>query len=301
MSCNLCTADGVCNKDYTSRSFGRLGSSITDLLTKGYNFRHSISTRKITKSGIGLESGFLNKDIGSGIEGYIAGNYSVPTLELDGRVSTENEAFSKVRYHQPKNGSTVSLDCDTYGETALGVEYQDVASVLTSVFHTNFKRSKFQGTFDVGGSYQIQKQLSAGAQVQVDTASGFQDLNVAAEYETGPNTVTLATADRFSKLNASYFVKATPTLDVGAQADVVLQGPKQYASTLALASEYRVDRDTTTKLKLDSKGVVCTAIEYRLFNPLLRFGLSTSMDVSKGRPDTKQFGIGLTFGDYTSN
>jgi len=297
----MCTADGVCGKkDFSTRPFGRLGSSIHDLLTKGYSYRHSISTRKINKNGITLESGILNKEIGTGLEGYVTcGIAPGPSWDAEGKVSTENEASARMRLRQLKDGTSFSFDFDSFGDAGVGFEYQDVASVVSTVFRTNLKRPVFQGSLGLNGSYQIQKDFSVGAQAQVHSSGVLEDINAAIEYETGPTTITLSTADKFNKVILSDFAKVTPTIDVGGSLEVVAQGPRQSEYQLSLASEYRVDRDTSAKIKVDSHGMVSTAVDYRLFNPLLRFGISTSMDVRKGRPETKQFGLALQFGDYS--
>jgi len=300
MSCEFCNVHGCDSSDYSCRPFGRLGISISDLYTKGYNFRHLLSLRKITKNGIGIESGF--KCGAMGTNGYLGADYSFPGVDVSGQLDTDGDSKGKVRYHHA--GGIFSLGLNFGGDGwkgasgVFGAEYSNSLCALGATLHADpKKKGKYQTHADGGGSLKVlDTGASVGAHVKADTTHGtLTDANVGVEYAYGPGIATLVTTKKFTGFTTSYFVKACPVADLGACVDITPQ-----TRVYSLATEWRVDRDSTIKAKIDSTGALSTVFEHRMFNPLVRFGFSSSMDLHKRSLAANKFGIGLSLGDYTA-
>jgi len=297
MTCEFCNIPGSCNSDNTIRPFGRLGLSISDLFTKGYKFRHNLSTRKISKNGIGIESGLL-QPMGDGVDGYIESDYSFPLYDLRGRADTTGELSGSVRARRGLHTAGISA-------AILGGQWrQPTSNVSVELGHAQYGAGLGLNVNTARASpvlpelgIQVKNVMESGLSLGVHAATATMrdvDVNLAAEMSVGGGNTTFAvnTLGKMTGASASVFSKVDSNVDAGVQVDFGVK----FTPLLTAGLEYRVDRDTTVKIKAQSEGVVSTFVEHRLFNPLLRFGLSTRSE-GAGK---NEFGLGMSFGDYTA-
>jgi len=141
--------------------------------------------------------------------------------------------------------------------------------------------------------------LSVGGEVKYNTnkSKDIEDYNVGAQYDDKDFTATLKTAKLGNDLTGSYIHKVNGDLSVGGQFNTKLDGTDDRSA--GVASEYKVDANTTVKLRGNTKKVAAVALEHRLANPRLALGFASSWNlVGFSAPTPKDFGISLVFGDH---
>jgi len=300
---------------FTPPTFGDIGKSASDLFKKKFDkkdFKNTVKVTNKTASGLILTTGGdIDK---SAIAGSLKAKYAKPSFgEASGEVSTSGPAKAELKLKNLAKGLTVTLTgdtatkeekfkCKTSSTTAptgkLGVQYGYDFFTGTASYETSFFKTNILGGSAVVGF----EGLSVGGEIKFDTAkfSDVEDYNVGAQYATSDYTGSLKTAKQGRELTAQYWHKVLPELQVGGQFNTELGDGDE--RSLGLATEYAVDKDTTFKLRGDTKGVLATAVEHRLSNPKLQVGLATSWQVNGwSSVKAKDFGIGLGFGDYAED
>jgi len=266
--------------------------------------QHSVSTRRVTKNGIGIETG-LKPGSGSEFSGFVNADYSTLTgMDMHGKLATNGSVEGKLGLNKVGGLAGLLLNIKASQSVIgpgglIGLEYTNPVYSLGLHLHGETPLAQprqFRTSFETTGSLNVGGTgVSVAGQTKVGLTGGeLLEYNVGAEYGHGPSTFTLSTAKKFESLIASYFVKAVPSVDLGVTVDASLPTG---VGTLAVGSEYRLDRDTTLKVKADTDRLVSTSVEHRLFNPMLRMGVASEIDVKSGL-EANRFGLSLTLGDF---
>jgi len=306
MACPHCKVDGMISND-SCRTWGRLGASARGLFG-GYKFQHTVSSRTTAKSGnVTFESG--GGSLASGGTGaYLLGEYRFPNSSSVSAVKFDTVGGVEFRSRWDKLLDTAGLSWSnrlTVGsEGACGdisvqdLEYQtkQVAFGLGLQSANPLTSKQRKAVVEATSSVNVgDTGLTIAGQTKLDAGEArLLDFNVGAEYASGPITTTLKTTKSMTGLTAAYFHKLWSDVDAGIEADFKRTG----VDTVSTGVEYRLYRETTVKGKVNSLGTVSTAVEHRLADPRLKFGLSTSFDLSgPDRLVANKFGLSMTFGD----
>lgn len=136
--------------------------------------------------------------------------------------------------------------------------------------------------------------LSVGGHIDYDvTTQGIRNYNAGAEYGQADFTVTVQTQDMADAVQASFIHRLRNNINVGGR---FLYNIATGNRVFTVASEWAVDKDTLVKGKVSSDGEVHAALEQRLRDPSLVFGLSTRFDLH-GKAAAQEFGVSASFGD----
>lgn len=111
-------------------------------------------------------------------------------------------------------------------------------------------------------------------------------LNVGAKYTT-PNSTTTLNLQQFAAMQASYFHRVSPSVELGTELQLLLIGPRSDAmTTVAAKFDYK---QACIRTQLDSTGKVGLLYEEKLF-PGFSLLLAGEIDHVKG---TSRFGLGV--------
>jgi len=294
--------------------FGDLGKSAGDLFKKKFDpkkdFVHVVKTTNKTASGLVFTTGG-EFDAANNLTGNLKVAYKKETFgEATGELSTGGPAKVELKLKKLQPGLTVTLTGDTAPAFA-AADPKNKFTSTTAKASVQYARDFFAGTAAVetgfgavnvltGSGVIGFEGLSVGGEIKYDTnkSSDVEDYNVGAEYTDKDFTATLKTAKFGNDLTGSYIHKVSGDLQVAGQFNTKLDGKLDDASA-GLASEYKVDANTTVKLRGDTKKVVALAVEHRLANPRLAVGFASSWSLTGfSAPNPKDFGVSLNFGDY---
>jgi len=297
--------------------FADLGKNASDLFKKKFDdkkdFKHVIQTKNRTASGLVFTSGGeFDPKKNNELTGNLKVNYKKDSWgEAEGSLSTAGPSKAEFKFKKLVKGLTVIVTGDT-GPFFADKDPKKPAKFTnpTGKVAAEYSQDFFSGTasyetsfFDVNvlhGSGVIGFDgLSVGGEVKLDTKSfsNVDDYNVGAQYDAGDYTVTAKTAEQGNKLTVQYIHKVHADVQVGGALSAALDGTSE--RSFGVATEYKVDKDTTVKLRGDTKGVAAVAVEHRLANPRVQLGVASSWGiVGFSLPKPKDFGLQLTFGDY---
>jgi len=130
-------------------------------------------------------------------------------------------------------------------------------------------------------------------QAKVDTRT-LLDYNIGTQLQHQYGTLMIKSYKKFTGANISHFFGVSPALDLGVALDTI--GTQPHLVTGGV--EYRMDHSTSIKAKMTSLGALSAAVEHRLENPRLKFGLCSTFDTFGKSFATNKLGLRLSFGDY---
>jgi len=243
-------------------------------------------------------------------------NYKKDTFgEVEATFSTAGPAKTELKLKKLAKGLTLIISGDTAPHFKpsggwdspigkLAAEYQqDFFAGAASVESSFFSRNVLTGSAVIGF-----EGLSVGGEVKVaagskksdhDSVADVEDYNVGAQYEASDYTATLKTSEQGNNLEGQYIHKVDSALQVAGKFQTKLDGSDDPGRLVGLVTEYKVDANTTLKLRGDTRKVVAVAIDHRFSNPKLQVGVASSWGiVGFSVPNPKDFGLSLTFGDY---
>jgi hypothetical protein len=288
--------------------FGDLGKSASNLFKKKFDdkkdFKNVIKTTNKTASGLTFTTGGTF-DSKNNLTGDLKAEYKKDNVEVVGDLSTAGPAKVDIKVKKLQPGLTLQLVGDT--GAAFNPGKFSTATVKGAV---EYSRDFFAGTASAESAFGSNlllsgsgvigfEGLSVGGEAQVDAnkISDVEDYNLGAQYDDKDFTATLKTAKFANDLTGSYVHKVNSDLQVAGQFNTKLDGTDDRSA--GLASEYKVDANTTVKLRGNTKKVVAVAVEHRLANPRLALGFASSWNlVGFSAPNPKDFGISLNFGDF---
>jgi hypothetical protein len=278
------------------------------------DFKYTVQTKNKTASGLVFTTGG-DFDSKNNVTGNLKLNVKRDFGEAEGSLSTGGPAKVEIKLKKlgPK-GLVVTVTGDTaasFKKTAkfsrptakVAVEYsQDFIAGSASVETSFTKTNVLTGAVVIGFDG-----LSVGGEVKFDTdskareeaKSEIEDYNVGAEYAATDFTGTLKTSEQGNVLTASYIHKVSGDLTVGGEFKTKLDGSDE-GRGLSVASEFKVDANTSVKLRGDTSKTAVVAVEHRLANPRVLIGAASKWGIDKdfSAPKPKDFGITFTFGDF---
>jgi len=276
-------------------------------LKKKYEFEHSVKIVNKTKDGLTLEAG---GNLSNDFQGFIKSKHlsSQYGTEFDGEVYTSAASESKATLKLKKlaKGLTVTIGHST-ADKAVAVdkvalpacsadfEYAQEYFASQIVARTNLKRSKIDASAAVGF-----EGLSLGGQLVVNVMNGsgsdLADSNVAMEYTKDDLTASVFTENNLDVVNSSFFHRVNRSTSLAALMKYSLSSGNR---NLTVGVEHQLDQDTLVKGKAElPTGAVSFALEHRLANPKLQFGIAAQLDGKKIPLATQKYGLSFTFGDF---
>jgi voltage-dependent anion channel protein 2 len=282
--------------------WSNFGKSLKDLLTKKYDYKHQVVVKNNISSDLNLEStvGLHEKDSGA-FTGQVKAKYKNKDFgEVESEINTHPNKDGATLQAEVKatkfyDGLTLSLRGLDVPTVRAGAEYRQ-ESVATSLFVEAGKESNaVEGTLAAGFDG-----FTVGGQAKYCSVHNLVDYNFGAEYSQSDYYLTLKTAKKADELLAGYWHNIPTSRNklktqVGAQVAWSLESGSK---VFTVGTEHDIDETTSTKAKIDTAGVLAAVLEHRLTNPFLRLQLSANWRVQDRVAAPKQFGVGLTFGDY---
>jgi len=278
--------------------FGKIGQSVKDLFKKKYEYDHTVKTINKAKNGWTLESGAKSAD---NVKGFIKGKYADPAwgeseVEVNTCAKSENKATLKLK--KLADGVTVTLGStckDGSSDLSADIQYEQEYFAEQTVLKTDIFNKH---TLDLSATVGFDG-LAVGGQVKLDLSKGADvtDTNVGAQYTNSDFTLSLYTEKNCDLINGGYFQKINRDTQVGALIKYDTTGKS--ARSVTIGTEHQLDFDTTIKASAElPTGVVSTAIEHRLSNPKLQFGVAAQFKALERPLVASKFGLSLTFGDF---
>uniref|UniRef100_A0A7S0L5C9 Porin domain-containing protein n=1 Tax=Coccolithus braarudii TaxID=221442 RepID=A0A7S0L5C9_9EUKA len=275
---------------FKPKAFSKLGKSQKDFFKKKFTAKKEFTIKTSADSGrVDFES-TIEAAKGNTFQGKLK---VTNDLELPGKVEVELDTKGAVK-------ASVTLDKVADGAKLKieGTQKPDVeltADYAKDSFNTTATVSVSQKTtaVDLAGVVGFDG-LSVGGHVKYDTASQqVDDYNAVTEYA-GPDFVaTVQTQDSADSILASYLHDLNHDTSVGARFNYNLTDGSR---TLTFGAAFRVDRDTSTKVKADSTGKIDFVVEQSIANPNLTYVFGASWDANKKTTSPETFGVGFTFG-----
>jgi voltage-dependent anion channel protein 2 len=278
--------------------WSKLGNGLKDLLTKKYDYKHSLTTKNNVQSDLTVEStAFLGDHFGD-FSGLVKAKYKNKDLgEFEGQVETNGNLQGELKATKLYDGLTLVVKGTQKPTGKVTAEYkrQNVSTSVSADVSKDFK-TVLEGTL-VGGF----DGFSVGGQVAYDTAAAdVSDYNFGAEYVQGDFVATVKTAEKADKVSTAYLYTLPSSskklkTQVGAGLTWDLGKNKR---VLTIGSEHDVDENTSGKTKIDSEGNVAGAVEHRLSNPNVKIALSASWNGKQPSTVPDKFGVAATYGDF---
>jgi len=284
-------------------TFSKLGRNLKDLLSKKYDFTHTLKTIHKSSGGVSFETGV--KGSVPPLFGYLKSKFADPlsSYEIEGEASTDNRTTLTVKFPRLSPGLvlTGSLVSTSNGSVVYSTETEYATDSLAlyalaktdgSVTHPIIKGSATVGLDGVSIGGQFDADLSGGG-------AALSDYNLGLEYSTSLYSASLISENQADTVNVGVFYKYSPLTSIGASGRIEVSGKK--SSALTFGTEYLLDQTTTIKSKLEvPTGTITAAVEHKIKNPQLQLivsGVFSPLAFSTGVKADK-FGVGITLGDY---
>jgi hypothetical protein len=295
-------------KKFVPPAYGKFGKKLKDLLKKKYDFENKVTTKHNTRTaGLTIEASGVAGC--TSLNGAFKGKYKDKKFgEAEAEVNTCGKLVGTAKFDKIAKGLEVNLSggVDPSAKKKgcndkLSAEYAQEFFATSGFVDVNFgdaTTAVVEATAVVGF-----EGLSVGGQLAFDVSQSAQkvsDINVGAEYTRDDSTFTLLTEKKGDVIRGSLHHLIRPNYQVGFQFDYSPRAEdvkKQRVFTAG--TEYQLDVDTTVKAKVDTTGVIQTAISHNLQNPSLQLAMAASFTrKSADCLSADKFGLSLTFGDY---
>ena len=287
-----------------SPSSFRLLSALADTLTKKFEYKHKLSTIATSRNGLRIESGAIVQDSGSAV-GYVKTRfpsiqYGTLTTELYTDASSESKA--DFAFRQLPAGLTLVT-------TASGKDkdksFAGPVGGLEATYRQEYVATALKAKSD-GAVHKVEAHasvgmsgISVGGVVAVDASNGADvtETNVGLEYEQDDYIASMYTEKNLSTATAAYFQRLTPSHVLAAQFSYNIK--TRADRKLTVGSEYRIDADTTMKVKAElPSGDVHTHVEHRLANPRVLVGVASAFNLKAQTLSANKVGLNLTVGEF---
>jgi len=269
--------------------FKDLGKGAKDLLSKQYDFTHEIKTvHKADK--MTLEAGTKACSKGTSSSAKV-GLKDKSWGELEKTFNTCGSVNGKIKLTQLVDGATVTVSGDEKWNFKLEADYRADAFTLQYDICTGL-RSAIQASADIIDG------LVAGCKVELDLSNGadLKDYNFGLQYRPSKDlTLACITSKGRSMVNLSAAQKVSCCTSFALSSSI---NTSTMAGCVSAGYERQLkpDHNTTIKCKLNSCGVLSTALEQKL--PDVPVKVNFAAEFEPLNAVTKNFGMGLVFGDY---
>jgi hypothetical protein len=273
--------------------FGKFGKQISDLFKKKYDFGTKITTIHKADGGVKIEAGGNSKAGDSNLTGFAKLNYKDSSFgEAEGSVKTCGSANGSVTLKNLADGVEVVVKASEKPCGSVKATYAQDFFAGSAEFSANQTKQKLALSGVIGADG-----LCVGGSIDLDLSGNINDPSeyaIGVQQQRSDYVATVLMTQKGEKVAASWFQTISEKLSVGS---TLTFKPEEGSRTMCFASEYALDKDTTIKAKGSTCGTVAGAIEHRLRDPALKFGVAASFDSKKSFAN-KDFGINLTFGDF---
>lgn len=269
------------------KDFGKSGK---DLLGKKYDFKYELKATNKAAGGLTIEA--VGNEGKSGLAGSTKVTYKDSSFgEAEANFASSGANCGKVKLSQLMDGTTVTVSTDANLKSKLEVDYKLDALALSCDVNSCLK-SAVQASADVYDG------LVAGVKAELDFSNGadLKDWNYGFQYGYSKDVTfacvtskgrSMAGLSAFHRLSGddSYAIGYNMSLD-------------SYIGHLTVGIEKKLDSATAVKAKLDSCGVLSTAIEHKMSDPRVKVNVAAQFDATSPDLTTQKFGVGLAIGDY---
>jgi voltage-dependent anion channel protein 2 len=267
-----------------------LGKKAKDLFKKQYDFKNEIKTTNTT-SGVKIESGGCSNN---GLTGYTKANWTddyLGDIEIEAGSCGKARGQFKLKNAAPGMNLTVGGNCS--GGVSLETNYaQDNLAATVIASHNLNKGSPSMNASAVVGM----EGFSLGGQVSLDCSGSPKDYSLGAQYATKDLVAALTTAKKGEEINVNVFNQWSSSTCVAASVNVK---PSSGASTFGLGTHWNLNRATSIRAKVNSNGIVATALTHTLASPKMKVGVSSEYNaLSDDAFKAQKFGMSFNFGDF---
>lgn len=290
------------NSSFVPPFFPKFGKNVRDLLKKKFDFDHTVKSVSKTSRGLQFENGAHLTENGA-LRGFVKGKFAVEKAgEGEVEITTDAAYESKANFKltQLAKGLTANFLTQSKDKQfkkpigGLELEYSQANFAATAAVKSDLEVHKVDASIALGSDG-----ISVGGAVQFDCSRGAQlvDSNFGAEYSTSDFSASLFTEKNAQFLNTGFHQRVSGDHVLGAMFRYELSGKQE--RSLAIGDEYRVDRDTTIKAKVElPSGDLFTAVEHRLANPRMLIAVAAQYNAKSQSFAADKLGVQLTLGDF---
>jgi hypothetical protein len=264
--------------------FKDIGKGAKDLLGKKYDFVHEIKTAHKT-DGMTLEAG--TKACSKGMSS--SAKFAMKDKswgEIEKTFKTCGSVDGKIKLTQLMPGATVSISGDQNYKFKLEADYKADAFTLQADIDTDTKAA-------IQASANVMSGLVAGCKAEV-CCGELKDYNFGLQYGYSKDlTVACVTSKGRSVVSVSALNKLSCCSSFALTSNYNMA---KSSGCMAAGYEKKIDDSTTVKCKLNSCGVISTALEQKF--PDVPVKVNVAAEFEPLNAVTKNFGMGLVFGDY---
>jgi hypothetical protein len=274
--------------------FKDFGKKVSDLLKKGYDFKNEFKIINKSSNVIIETSASHTKSLDGNCkithtDKSIGGNVEV-NVSSAGAASATN---AKLTFDKLIPSGKVSISGNAAPSANLETTYAKDFFAGTLNLGSNFAG---KNTATASGALGFDNVAVGGAASFCATSGTAQDYNVGAEYSTKDLTATMVTSNKTEDITTSFFQKMSSTFSVGTRLNIEGEAGSR---TLAVGSDYTLDKSTNVKTSFDSNGIVNVNVCHILANPAAKINVAAQFDaLSSDIFKANKFGIGVTVGDF---
>jgi len=284
--------------------FTKYGQFTKDTLNKKFEYKHKLTTIATNRNGLRIESGAIMQDNGSAV-GYVKTRFpSIQYGTLSTELYTDASSESKADFTFRNLPAGLTLTTSAAGKDK-DKSFAGPVGVLEATYRQEYVATAVKAKSD-GSVHKVEAHasvgtagISVGGVVSVDASNGAEvtESNVGVEYEQDDYIASMYTDKNLSTLTAGYFQRLTPSHVLAAQFSYDLKTRSN--RKLTVGSEYRIDADTTLKVKAElPAGDVSTHVEHRLANPRVLLGVASAFNLKSQKLAADKIGLNLTVGEF---
>lgn len=270
--------------------FGDFGKSVSDLLSKKFDFYHSLST-KSSEDNVKMESGVK---CGKSNDGYSKFTYKDSRFgSVEGEVHTaaaDSKTSGKLKFNKLSKGLDVTLGGTAKPDGNLKIKYSQKNFNGEASVNSDLSSAVVQGSVVAGF-----EGVAVGGKASLEVSSegaNLKAVDAGIQYSHGRSiTASVFSSKNMKKFTGSVFYRVNGDLDTGVSAS--MEGSNQ---SVDLGAQYSIDSSTTLKAKVGSDKKFSTSVEHRLANPHLAINLASQFDLGSGNLKANKWGVGFTFG-----
>lgn len=269
--------------------FKDFGKGAKDILSKKYDYKNEV---KVTNKADGLTIEATGCEGKSGLAGCAKVTYNDKSFgEFESNFASCGGYNGKVKMTSLVDATTITVSTDSALKSKLEVDYKLDALTLQCDVNSCLK-SNVQASADVIDG------LVAGCKAELDFSNGadLKDYNIGLQYGYSSDvTLACVTSKGRSMANLSACQKLSASDSYAIGYNMCLAS---YVGHLTVGMEKKLDSATTVKAKIDSCGVLATAVEHKLSDPNVKVNVAAQFDATSPDLTTQKFGLGLALGDY---
>lgn len=272
--------------------FGDIGKIAKDLIDKDFPFEKTrFETKTTTRGGVEFTSILERKNSDGTIKGELKSKLKHSSnLVITDSYSTSNDLSLKVETPELVDGLTTDLE-GTFNpsvgsrDVKLGAKFKSDYLTLTALTNTlSAQKVKVDAVVGYEGAL-------VGGQVRYDIAKGSLSDYVLAVGYTEKNYSFALQSDKSSLITGTLSHVYSSDLALAARASLK---PADKTFDIEIGAQYKVDRDSTLKLKVDSAGKVGLGYSQKI-RPDLKVSFGLSVDTRKIDQNAHQLGYSFVF------